>query len=146
MKAFFKLSDDLELIPNNQDTLNWMANRKAGEVIEFEVKDNARTLKQNRSMHLYFRLLADALNEAGLDMRKVLKPAIDIPWTTDSVKQHLWKPIQKIMLDTESTTKLNTKGPKDVYLVLDRHIAEKHGIHIEWPCRESQENEAMGYK
>jgi len=23
---------------------------------------------------------------------------------------------------------------------------EKHGVHIEWPCRESQENEAMGYK
>ena len=48
MKLFFKLSEDLELIPNNQETLNWMANRKAGEVVSADVKQvrNYENLKR----------------------------------------------------------------------------------------------------
>lgn len=38
MKLFFKLSDDLEMIPQGSDTLGWMAKRKAGEVISADVK------------------------------------------------------------------------------------------------------------
>lgn len=38
-----------------------------------------RTLTQNRAIHLWFTMLADALNDAGLDMRTVLKPEIEIP-------------------------------------------------------------------
>lgn len=38
MKLFFKLSSDLELIPSGQESLNWMAKRKAGEVLSVEVK------------------------------------------------------------------------------------------------------------
>ena len=45
-----------------------------------------RTDKQNKSLHLYFVLLADALNDAGLDMRKTLKPGVEIPWNYKTVK------------------------------------------------------------
>jgi len=48
MKAFFILSSDLELIPHNQQTLNWMAKRKSGEVISAEIKQvrNYENLKR----------------------------------------------------------------------------------------------------
>ena len=37
-----------------------------------------RTEQQNKALHVYYRILADELNDKGLDMRKVLKPEIDI--------------------------------------------------------------------
>ena len=92
-----------------------------------------RTDKQNKALHVYCELLAEALNNAGLDMKAVLKPEIDIPWTQISVKEHLWRPIQRIMMDKESTTELDTVNPSDIHRVLDRHIAEKFGVSIPWP-------------
>lgn len=92
-----------------------------------------RTGNQNRAVHVYFELLAKALNDAGYDMRKVLKQDVEIPWTKASVKNHLWRPIQDVMLDKESTTELNTVEPSEIYEVLNKHIAEKFGISIPWP-------------
>jgi len=105
-----------------------------------------RTIKQNKSLHKYCELLAESLNEAGLDMKKVLKPGIDIPWTKESVKKHLWKPIQEVMLDKESTAEMDTKDPSEIYQVLDRHISEKFGVHIPWPNRDNEYFESMGIK
>ena len=89
-------------------------------------------------MHKYFELLADALNSAGLDMRKTLKPEIDIPWGKDSVKDHLWRPIQIAMTGKESTTEIDKLQPSDIYAVLDRHLSEKFGIHVEWPVNKEK--------
>ena len=95
--------------------------------------EEQRTDKQNASMHLYFRLLAEALNEHGLDMKTVLKPGVEIPWNERMVKEFLWRPIQKVMTDKDSTTELNTVGPSDVHKVLDRMLAEKFGVSVDWP-------------
>ncbi len=48
MKAFFRLSSDLELIPHNQETLDWMSKRKAGEIISADIKQvrNYENLKR----------------------------------------------------------------------------------------------------
>ena len=72
-------------------------------------EEKQRTLTQNRALHLYFQLVADTLNDAGLDMRVVLKPEIDIPWSKNTVKEFLWKRIQEIQLRKASTTELTTK-------------------------------------
>ena len=95
-----------------------------------------RTNLQNRALHKYCEMLADALNAAGLDMKKTLKPEVDIPWNKDMVKEHLWKPIQEIVLDKKSTADLDTSEPSKVYDVLDRHLGEKFGIHVPWPKEE----------
>lgn len=100
------------------------------------MKQEQRTILQNKALHKYFELLANALNDAGLDMKAVLKPDVDIPWTKESVKNHLWRPIQDIMLGKESTTEMSTKDPSEIYHVLDRHISEKFGVHVEWPSDE----------
>lgn len=93
-----------------------------------------RTKKQNNALHLWLRQLAKVLNDAGLDMRKTLKPEVEIPWTMPSAKHFLWKPVQSAMLGKESTADAERKDYNEVYAVLSRHFSQKHGIQVpEWP-------------
>jgi hypothetical protein len=105
------------------------------------VSDKARTPKQNNSIHKYCSLLSDAFNQAGLDMKAVLKPEVDIPWTTESVKNHIWRPIQEIMVEVESTTELSTTDVDAIYQVVAKHLAEKHGISVAFPSHFTQGQE-----
>jgi len=85
-----------------------------------------RTSQQNRSIHKGFELLADALNAAGKNMRVVLKPEIDIPWTKDSVKEYLFKPILKAMFLKHHTADLEKIGEIDaVWETMMRFLMEK---------------------
>ena len=102
------------------------------------MEENKRTLQQNRALHLYFQLLAEALNDAGLDMRKTLKPGVEIPWTEESVKTHLCKEVMKVMFDKESTNDLTTGEVSQVYEVVDRHLSQSTGVHVPFPCEEKQ--------
>lgn len=97
-----------------------------------------RTGLQNRSLHLYLTMLAEGLNDAGLDMKKTLKPDIDIPWTIENAKEFLWKPIQKALTKKDSTTKPTTKEYVYIYEVLSRHLVDKFGINIPWPRKEDK--------
>ena len=83
-----------------------MIARKYHSNMEEEKKQ--RTIKQNKSLHLWFRLLADTLNEAGLDMRTVLKPSISIGWNDKTIKEYIFKPILEAMLLKKSTTEMTT--------------------------------------
>ena len=95
-----------------------------------------RTSQQNRSLHLYFTLLADELNAAGYDMRKTLQESIDIPWTPTNVKSFLWKPVQEAMLEKESTTELTNKDIDMIYDVINKTIGERTGVHVPFPSKE----------
>lgn len=98
-----------------------------------ELKKDIRTTQQNKALHLFFELLAETLNDAGFDMKKVLKDDVDIPWNKEMVKEYLWRPIQIAYLNKKSTTKLKKNEVDKVYNVLNRHIGEKLGIHEEFP-------------
>jgi hypothetical protein len=98
--------------------------------------EKQRTLQQNRALHKYFALLARTLNERGLDMRTVLKEEIEILWTTEMVKDYLWRPIMQIMEGKVSTTEMNTTDPSAVYEVLSRHMAQKHGVDVPFPSNQ----------
>ncbi len=100
--------------------------------------EKQRTLRQNSALHLYFKELADELNSVGLDMKKTLKPEIEILWTPESIKEYLWKPVMEAMYIKKSTTELSTKEMTKVYEVLDKHLGEKHGVHVEFPSEEEQ--------
>jgi hypothetical protein len=105
---------------------------KPGEV----TTEKQRTKKQNRALHLYFRLIAQRLNDAGLDMRVVLKPGIAIQWTPDMVKEYLWRKIQEIQLQKGSTTQLTTKDIDKIVVTLNSLLAEKFGIDQPFPSLE----------
>ncbi len=100
-------------------------------------KSKQRTLQQNRALHLYFTLLADELNSAGYDMRKTLKPSVDIPWNGKSVKEYLWRPIMKAQLGKESTTEMTTKDIDTIFDTINRHLGEKFGLTLMFPSIES---------
>lgn len=96
-----------------------------------------RTLTQNRALHLWFRMLAETLNDAGLDMRTVIKEEVDIPWSGPSVKEYLWRPVQEAMLQKKSTTEADRTEYSEVRDVIARHLGERFGIQVpDWPSRE----------
>lgn len=101
-------------------------------------KQLTRTIQQNAALHAFFAMLANALNDAGLDQRKVLKPSVSIPWTPGAVKEHLWRPVQQAMYQKNSTTELNKHEEiTGVHKTLMRHLGEKFGVeHIDFPSHE----------
>lgn len=101
--------------------------------LQWKLVKDSRTSRQNRAMHKYFGLLAGELNGAGLDMRKFLKPGIEIPWNAGTIKNNVWRPVQIIVTGKESTTQLKTDEPSKVYNVISRHISQEHGIYVPWP-------------
>lgn len=96
-------------------------------------KVEKRTQRQNKALHLLFGMLADELNDSGLDMKKVLKPGVDIPWTKSSIKEYIWRPIQEVQLSKKSTTDLTTKEIDEVFETINRHLGEKFGVYVPFP-------------
>ena len=95
-----------------------------------------RTTLQNKSIHLYCSLLADAFNDAGLDMLTVLKVKSSTSWTMLSVKDVIWRSIQEAMFpDKSSTTQLETGEVSQVYNQIARHLSENFNITQSFPNR-----------
>lgn len=93
--------------------------------------DKQRTIQQNRALHKYFALVAATLNAENLGVTVVLKP--DTEWSSDGVKEMLWKPVQKAVLGKASTTKLNRTEITDIYDVMNKVLSERFDIHIPFP-------------
>ena len=119
---------------------------KSLKIWSFKVDSPLRTVKQNASIHKYCQLLAHEFNEAGLDMKLVLKPEVDIEWNTESVKKYIWKPIQKALFGIESTTKLK-RGEKQIEQIwehINRHLSQRFAEWIKpipFPSLETQTKE-----
>ena len=95
----------------------------------------SRTIPQNSSLHQYCEWVAADLNARGLDMVKVLKPGVEIPWSKISVKQHIWRPVQEIHFGTASTKKLERPDLSIIYDVINRHLSNKFGVHVPFPSK-----------
>ena len=101
--------------------------------ITIEPRKKTRTNTQNRALHLYLGQLAIALNDSGYDMKRTIKQDVDIPWNTDTAKQYLWGPIQKVVTGLDKTSKADTAQYSAIYEVLNRHMAQKFGVSVPWP-------------
>ena len=105
-----------------------------------DIKDielERRTLQQNSALHLYFELVAEALNDAGYDVKRAVE--IDISWTKESVKELLWKHIQKTMYGKLSTTELNKVQEIDrIYDNLNRFLAKLGIENVPFPSNEEE--------
>lgn len=107
-----------------------------------------RTNQQNRALHKLFSLLADKLNEQGLEMKVILKGDTKIWWTPKSVKEYLWRPLQKAMFQKESTTELEKQIEIDkIHEQLMHILGEKHGVeYIDFPNDPDRYVENFGTK
>ena len=107
-----------------------------------QIPEEKRTTQQNKALHVYFELVAEALNSAGYDIPTILKKTrIDIPWTKESAKELIWKTIQKSMYSKESTTQLSKQQEIDkVYEVVNRFLATLKIESIPFPSDDPVDN------
>lgn len=104
----------------------------------YNIVPENRTTQQNRALHKYFSLLAEELNNSGLDIRHTLKSNFNLLWSQMSVKELIWKPIQKALLKKESTTQLKKNEIDKVFLIIQRELGEKYGIDLQFPNDETK--------
>lgn len=101
-------------------------------------EEKKRTALQNKSMHRWFALLANSLNDAGYDAREVLEPEVEIPITDKIVKNQMLKKIAKAMYDKDSTTELTTIELSECCKVLSKHTSEVFGVYVPFPSYHNQ--------
>lgn len=104
------------------------------KIIDVKPVKSVRTLQQNSALHMFFTLLADELNDKHFDMRHLIRQEIELSWTTHSVKEYLWRPLQKALLGKKSTTKLDKIKDIDmIYDHLNRIIIERTKGEVDFP-------------
>lgn len=102
-----------------------------------------RSNLQNAALHKLFSIMADELNDAGLDMKVVFKKmaeeGVDVPWDKDSIKQGIWRPIQTSLTGKASTTEISRVEPSAVYDVMARFFADRFGYRAPpFPSKNNQ--------
>lgn len=103
--------------------------------VEVELRTaKTRTARQHRALHVFCRTLAMALREKDMDTKKFFKEGFEVPFTTEIVKDNIWKPIQKALTDKESSKQLTTNEVSQIYDTINKLLAER-GIHVPWPSR-----------
>lgn len=112
---------------------------------EFELaikrKTEHRTASQNNALHKYCELVAEALNEAGLTIEKVIENfTMEHQWHKGSVKELLWREAQRAAIGKESTTELAKQCDIDkVYDIVNRFLSKLKVESIPFPSEENLE-------
>lgn len=104
-----------------------------GEHHIYSIKAAGRTEKQNNAMHLWFRQMAEELNNAGYSATHPFNEEIEVPFTEVLVKEMLYKPIIKAMYDKKSTTGLSGRQLSEAAEVLIRWLVEHKEILVPFP-------------
>ena len=104
-----------------------------------------RTKKQNKALHKFCELIAKSCNLAGYEFvltSPVLKSPVDVPWTMESVKEHVWRPIQIAHYpDKKSTADLDKTEISEIADVISRYLAESKGILVVFPNKDWAAND-----
>ena len=106
-----------------------------------------RTDQQNKAIHLYFTQVAEALNDAGFTLEKVVKNfKMEHEWSSVTVKELLWREAQRYAVNKYSTTELDKfEEIEKVYDIVNRFLASIGVESIPFPSVES-ENESLRKK
>ena len=97
--------------------------------IEVQIKHGKlRTTRQNRALHLWFRMVAKALNEAGITWEQFFT-RFDFEFSEHIVKENIWRPVQIGATGKESTTELERQ---EVSFIYDQ-INERMPVHVPFP-------------
>lgn len=109
-----------------------------GYTVDFIKKQNTRTTRQNSALHLLFTIIANQLNNLGMDYKYFgLKgQVLSTRHTTNTVKEFIWRPIQVALFDIQSTRKINTEQINEIVDVLVNYFGEK-GVVLQFPSKET---------
>ena len=138
MKINFK-KEYGQLLPYSIEDKELIDKLKDGAVYEIDIKDaDMRTVTQNRAIHLWCNMLANAMNNQNMVIQDVIR--LNTKWDMLKVKEMIFKPVVKSLYTKDSTTKLN----KDEFeLIIDTIIIALSYKGVEnipdFPSRESLE-------
>jgi sulfatase maturation enzyme AslB (radical SAM superfamily) len=104
--------------------------------VVIDIKFGVRTTKQNSSMHLYFSMLAKALNDAGYHMARTLKEGAEIDWTEASIKKEVWGKVMEPLTGKTHTSDLERNEVSEIYENVNRFIATRTGVMVAFPSKE----------
>ena len=90
-------------------------------------------MRQNNAMHLWFRQLAQELNDAGHTMPHPFDNEFELSFTELRVKEILFRPIIEAMYGKSSTSKLTSKELGNAAEELIRYLSEHKGVYVPWP-------------
>ena len=102
-------------------------------------QEKQRTGQQNKAEHLWFRQVAQKLNDAGYSVndKQVLK--LDMDFTEYVVKEYMFKKIANAMFGKDSTAKLTKEETSQAIDQLHRLLAENFGVYCPFPSQEDIE-------
>jgi hypothetical protein len=106
---------------------------ESGKHILYTIKDTTRSDRQNNAMHLWFRQIANELNDAGYYVRHPFSDKLEIPFTEVLVKETLYKPVIGAMHSKSSTAKLTPTQLSEAAEVLIRWLSEHKGVYVPFP-------------
>ena len=98
-----------------------------------------RTIRQNKALHKWLTLWADAANDAGFDQKAILedfKEGFEVPTTMEFWKG-VFRAAGKAMYGIESTSDLTTKQMIELAEIFTARVSENTGIIVDWPSIES---------
>jgi len=99
----------------------------------YQIRYGNRSNKQSNALHLMFREVANALNDAGFGQPHPFNKEMEIPYTEESIKTLFFVPITKAMFSKESTRKLDTKELSEASNYMLNAIAQNTGVVIDFP-------------
>ena len=102
----------------------------------YTIQKMDRTYRQNRTIHLLFRRIAEALNDAGFEISHPFKPDLEIPWSEESVKDLLYRPIITSYFKVERSSLLDTAQLSESMDILVDAVNRNTGIYVPIPSQE----------
>lgn len=108
----------------------------SGAMVEVKKYKPTRSSLQNRALHLFYRFVAESLNDNGIEFQwlGLRGKVLSCPYTETLVKERIWKQIQMAIFDTDSTTKLTTEQINVILDVIIKFLGEQ-GIKCNFPSR-----------
>ena len=109
-----------------------------------KMDDLPRTLPQNNSGHLWFEKIADALNDAGFTVNSKEVLRMDVPFTKDSVKEHIFKRIMQAMFPEKTSSRQLSKIEWcAIAEVMTQQLGERTGVYVPYPSEETLADEML---
>ena len=118
---------------NNADCYYYRL-KESKKTIEIKPLSGTRTARQNRSIHKFFDMISDGLNDLGNEFNYTGIKGFDLStrWTRVIVKELFWKPVQLTLFGIDSTKELDTQMINEIAEIIIKFFGEK-GVTIEFP-------------
>ncbi len=104
---------------------------------EIESEKEFRTDQQNKGMHKFFAIISEILNSKGHTLTILAKIGFNLSFTPTIIKENVWKPLQKALFGTDSTTRLHKDNEiKEIVDSANEALAEYLECYVPFPSRE----------